>query len=151
MKSYALPIRFGIAASGCLIAYFLILSLLGLHTNIFYSLFNGIITGFSIYEAIKYFKLKKEAAFNYGSGFMAGLITGGIATLIFTIFFALYSTELNPGFLEELSSQWANEFKNFEAIVFLVVAVMGFTTTSVLTLSFMQLFKSFNNLRVKDS
>ena len=49
MKNYALPIRFGIAASGCLIAYFLILSLLGLHTNVFYSLFNGVITGFSIY------------------------------------------------------------------------------------------------------
>ena len=151
MKDYALPIRFGIAASGCLIAYFLILSLLGLHTNVFYSLFNAVTTGFSIYEAIKYYKLKKGSAFNYGSGFVAGLIAGGVATLIFTIFFALYSTELNPGFLEKLSSQWANEFESFEAIVFLVVAIMGFTTTLVLTLSFMQLFKSSNNLKSKDS
>lgn len=151
MKDYALPIRFGIAASGCLIAYFLILSLLGLHTNVFYSLFNAIITGFSIYEAIKYYKLKKGSTFNYGSGFVAGLVAGGVATLIFTIFFALYSTELNPGFLEKLSSQWANEFESFEAIVFLVVAIMGFTTTLVLTLSFMQLFKSSNNLKSKDS
>jgi len=145
MKYYALPIRFGIATSGCLIAYFLILSLLGLHTNIFYSLFNGIITGFGIYEAIKYFKIKKSALFGYSNGFIAGLVTGGVATLIFTIFFALYSTELNPGFLEELSTQWANEYAGFEAIVFLVVAIMGFSTTLVLTLSFMQLFKPSNN------
>ena len=151
MKDYTLPIRFGIAASGCLIAYFLILSLLGLHTNVFYSLFNVVITGFSIYEAIKYYKLKKGRAFKYGSGFVAGLVAGGVATLIFTIFFALYSTELNPGFLEKLSSQWANEFESFEAIVFLVVAIMGFTTTLVLTLSFMQLFKSSNNLKSKNS
>jgi predicted membrane metal-binding protein len=145
MKYYALPIRFGIATSGCLIAYFLILSLLGLHTNIFYSLFNGIITGFGIYEAIKYFKIKKSALFTYSNGFISGLVTGGVATLVFTIFFALYSTELNPGFLEELSTQWANEYASFEAIIFLVVAIMGFSTTLVLTLSFMQLFKPSNN------
>lgn len=145
MKNYALPIRFGIAASGCLIAYFLILSLLGLHTNVFYSLFNGVITGFSIYEAIKYYKIKKGSAFKYSTGFMAGLVTGGVATLIFTLFFALYSTELSPGFLEELSTKWASTYESFEAIVFLVVATMGFVTSLVLTLSFMQLFKSTNN------
>ncbi|AZQ60086.1 DUF4199 domain-containing protein [Maribacter sp. MJ134] len=151
MKNYALPIRFGIAASGCLIAYFLILSLLGVHTNVFYSLFNAVVTGFAIYEAIKYYKLKKGASFSYGNGFMAGLITGGVATLIFTLFFALYATELNPGFLEELSTKWAKEYESFEAIVFLVVAVMGFSTTLVLTLSFMQLFKSSNNLESKSA
>ncbi|SIP95950.1 DUF4199 domain-containing protein [Maribacter ulvicola] len=144
MKNYALPIRFGVAASGCLIAYFLILSLLQLHVNVFYSLFNAVITGFAIYEAIKYYKLEKGTAFAYSGGFMAGLITGGVATLIFTLFFAVYSTELQPGFLEELSTKWANTYRSFEAIVFLVVAVMGFTSTLVLTLTFMQLFKTSN-------
>lgn len=149
MNHYALPIRFGVAASGCLIAYFLVLSLLGLHVNVFYSLFNAVITGFAIYEAIKFYKLKKGNAFNYTGGFMAGLITGGVATLIFTLFFALYSTELQPGFLEELSTKWANNYKSFEAIVFLVVATMGFTTSLVLTLAFMQLFKTSNTTKIK--
>ena len=144
MYRFALPVRFGIAASGSLIAYFLILSLLGLHTNVFFSLFNSVITGFAIYEAIKYYKIKKGADFTYTGGFTAGLVTGGVATLIFTLFFALYSTELQPGFLEELSTKWANEYRSFEAIVFFVVAVMGFSTTIVLTLTFMQLFKSQN-------
>ena len=147
MYRFALPVRFGIAASGSLIAYFLILSLLGLHTNVFFSLFNSVITGFAIYEAIKYYKIKKGPDFTYSGGFTAGLVTGGIATLIFTVFFALYSTELQPGFLEELSTKWANEYRSFEAIVFFVVAVMGFSTTIVLTLSFMQLFKSRNTPR----
>jgi hypothetical protein len=149
MDNFALPVRFGIAASGSLIAYFLILSLLGLHTNVFYSLFNGVITGFAIYEAIKYYKLKEGSNFRYSGGFMAGLTTGGVATLIFTLFFALYSEELQPGFLEELSTKWANNYRSFEAIVFLVVAVMGFSTTIVLTLSFMQLFKSSNTTKIK--
>jgi hypothetical protein len=147
MKNFTLPIRFGIATSGSLIAYFLILSLLDLHTNVFFSLFNGVITGFGIYEAIKYYKLQNVNSFNYSTGFTTGLTTGGMATIVFTIFFAIYSTELNPGFLEILSSQWASEYESFEAIVFFVVAVMGFSTTVVLTLTFMQLFKSSNNLQ----
>ena len=142
MKKIALPIRFGFAASGSLIAYFLVLSLVGLHTNIFYSLFNGVITGFAIYETIKYFQLQEKEQFNYGAGFKAGLITGFVATILFTIFFAIYATEIAPEFLEQLSTQWFSSYASFEAIVFFTVAIMGFATTVVLTLSFMQLFKT---------
>ncbi|MEL6917208.1 MAG: DUF4199 domain-containing protein [Bacteroidota bacterium] len=151
MKRFALPIRFGIATSGCLIAYFLILSLFGLHTNVFYSLFNGIITGFGIYEAIKYLRLSDANGFNYGKGFSAGVVTGFVATLIFTIFFAFYATEINAAFLEELSSAFFKDFRNFQGIVFFTVAIMGFATTLVLTLSFMQLFKTSNNLKKKSA
>lgn len=151
MKEYALPIRFGIATSGCLIAYFLILSLFGLHTNVFFSLFNGLITAGGIYEAIKYYKLKNPEAFDYGKGFMAGMVTGVVATVIFTFFFALYSTELNSEFLPELSTAFFKDFKNFEAIVFVTVAIMGLATTVVLTLSFMQLFKTSNNLKKRSA
>ncbi|MBT8184409.1 MAG: DUF4199 domain-containing protein [Eudoraea sp.] len=151
MKKFSLPIRFGVATSGSLIAYFLVLSLFDLHTNVFYSLFNGVITGFGIFEAIKYYKIKDREGFNYGSGFTAGMVTGFVATLIFTFFFALYSTEINTGFLEQLSTTFFKDFKNFEGIVFFTVAIMGFATTLVLTLSFMQLFKASNNPRKKSA
>ena|SRR5690606_11765485 len=149
MKQFMLPIRFGIATSGSLIAYFLILSLFGLHTNVFYSLFNGVITGFGIYEAIKYYKIRSGTSFNYGKGFMAGIVTGFIATLIFTIFFAFYATEVNLDFLGELSKVWFKDYHTSAGIVFFTVAIMGFATTLVLTLSFMQLFKASNNLKRK--
>ncbi|MGB5236983.1 MAG: DUF4199 domain-containing protein [Flavobacteriaceae bacterium] len=145
MMRFALPIRFGIATSGSLIAYFLILSLFGLHTNVFFSLFNGVITGFGIYEAIKYFRLEEGNAFTYGSGFKTGIVTGFLATIIFTVFFAFYSTEIDKDFLPALSTAWFRDLRNFEAILFFTVAIMGFATTLVLTLSFMQLFKSSNN------
>ncbi len=145
MMRFALPIRFGIAVSGSLIAYFLVLSLFGLHTNVFYSLFNGVITGFGIYEGIKYERIARGSQFTYAIGFKTGLVIGFVATLIFTAFFALYSTEINQSFLQELSSVWFKDFQNFEAIVFFTVAIMGFATTLVLTLSFMQLFKTSNN------
>jgi len=128
-----------------LIAYFLILSLFGLHTNVYFSLFNAVITGFGIYEAIKYHRLELKDKFNYGSGFAAGIVTGFLATLIFTVFFAFYSTEINPEFLQQLTTRWFNQFRDFQGIVFFTVAIMGFATSLVLTLSFMQLFKSSNN------
>ncbi|KAB7528375.1 DUF4199 family protein [Flagellimonas olearia] len=145
MKNLTLPIRYGIVTSAILIAYFLILSLMGKHTNVFYSLFNGVITGFGIYETIKYTRIRQGKGFSYGSGFTAGITTGFVASLLFTIFFAFYATELNSHFLDELSKVWAKDYKNFQGIVFFTVAVMGFATTLVLTLSFMQLFKSSNN------
>ena len=147
MKNLTLPIRFGIVTSGILMAYFLILSLMGKHTNVFFSLFNGVITGFGIYETIKYTKLRLGKEFNYGKGFTAGITMGFVATLLFTIFFAFYATELNSDFLSELSAVWAKDYENFEGIVFFTVAIMGFATTLVLTLSFMQLFKTSNNLK----
>lgn len=145
MKNLSLPIRFGIVTSACLMAYFLILSLMGKHTNVFFSLFNGVITGLGIYETIKYTKLRLGQDFSYGKGFTAGITTGFVATLLFTIFFAFYSTELSSTFLNELSEVWAKDYSNFEGIVFFTVAIMGFATTLVLTLSFMQLFKTSNN------
>ncbi len=145
MKNLTLPIRFGIVTSVVLLAYFLTLALIEKHTHVFYSLFNAVITGFGIYETIRYTKIKEREKFSYSSGFTAGLTTGFIATFLFTIFFALYSTEINPGFLEELSKVWAKDYKNFEGIVFFTVAIMGFATSVVLTLTFMQHFKISNN------
>ncbi len=145
MKNLTLPIRFGIVTSAVLIAYFLILSLLGKHTNIFYSLFNGIITGFGIYETLKITKLRNGGKLNYGVGFTSGVTTGVVATVLFTIFFAIYSTELNSSFLAKLSEVWSKDYANFQGIVFFTVAIMGIATSLVLTLTFMQLFKSSNN------
>lgn len=145
MMRFSLPIRFGIATSGSLVGYFLLLSLVDLHTNVFYSLFNGVITGFGIYEAIKYRKIELQEDFNYGIGFKTGIITGFVATLIFTVFFAVYAEEIAPDFLKQLTTAWFNNYQSFEAIVFFTVAIMGFATTLVLTLTFMQLFKASRN------
>ena len=121
-----------------------------MHTNIFYSLFNGVIMGFGIYEAIKYRRIEEGQTFNYNKGFSTGIVTGFIATLIFTSFFAIYTTEINSIFLVQLSEQWFQNLR-FEGIVFFTVAIMGFATSIVLTLSFMQLFKASNNISLLES
>lgn len=142
MKNFTLPIRFGIVMSACLIAYFLILALFNLHTNPLFSLFNGVITGFGIYEAIKYHKLEKGKVFTYSGGFTVGLVAGFIAALSFTLFFTLYATEINPDFLKELLTVFKGDYNVHVGLVAFVVAIMGFATTVVITLTCMQLFKN---------
>jgi len=175
VKKIVLSIRFGIAISGSLIAYFLILSLFNAHTSPIYSLFNCVIVAFGIYEAIKSFKLSEGDKFSYTQGFTIGIISGFVATIIFTVFFAFYVKEIDTDFsirfLESFNRNEIiyysnsesnyfefmdnlNEAKELEGgIAILVVIVilssaliMGFLTTLVLTLIFMPLFMRSNKI-----
>ena len=142
MNKFTLPIRFAVALTTSLIAYFLVLSLFGLHTNPFFSLFNGVITGFAIFEAIRYRRIELGKEYDYASGFSVGITTGFISTILFTVFMAIYSTEINPDFLNELVADFANNYDVGIATFAFIVLLMGLATSVVLTLTFMQLFKN---------
>ncbi|MEW7278740.1 DUF4199 domain-containing protein [Aquimarina sp. 2201CG1-2-11] len=141
MKKSTIPVKYGILIALGLIIYFLLLSLFGVQTNPIYSLGNGIIVGIGLYKAMKNYKLEKQHNFEYQKGFMAGLLTGFNATLIFTSFFAIYVTNINTSFLPEMLANWSSHYHVGVGIVVFVAAIMGFATTFVLTLSFMQLLK----------
>jgi hypothetical protein len=146
MKNLILPIRFGIVISAALIAYFLLLALIGWHTRPLFSLFNGVITAFGIYTAIKYYKMEQGEEFSYAKGFTLGIITGFTATILFSVFFLLYATELNPSFLSELLTVFKKDYNVHIGLVTFVVAIMGFATTVVITLTCMQYFKKSWNV-----
>ncbi|MGI0105437.1 DUF4199 domain-containing protein [Salinimicrobium sp. WS361] len=141
MKRSSVPLIYGIYIAIALIGYFLLLSLFDLHQNPAYSVFNMVITGGGIFLAIKKYRDKKLGKFKYQKGFMAGITAGFVATVIFTGFFAVYTSELNPGFQEELITMWETDwFVNIGMLVF-TVALMGFATSLVVTLAIMQLYK----------
>lgn len=147
MKNQAIPIRYGLLIAAALIIYFLLLSLLGLHTNPIFSLFNGIITGAGIYLCIKNYQEHKGIKFKYQKGFMAGIISGFLATFIFTLFFGIYATNFDANFITEILEGWQKDNNTSIAMLLFVVATMGFATSLVLTLAFMQLFKSSWNTK----
>jgi predicted membrane metal-binding protein len=149
MKKLILPLRFAIAISGCLIAYFLLLALMGLHTNPIFSFLNAGITAFGIFEAIRFYKLEQGENFDYSKGFTVGILTGFISTLIFTIFFAVYATELDKEFLPALLEIVDREYDDSIGIISFVVAIMGFATSVVITLTAMQYFKKSWNIPQK--
>ena len=141
MKRIFLPLRYGIIMSCLLIGYFLLLSTINLHTRPMFSLFNGLIVGLGIFYAIKLRKQNSNSTFNYSTGFSTGIASGFIATLIFTGFMLLYVTEINPDFIHALLTSWDNHINvNVGSFIF-VVALMGFSTTVVLSLTVMQYFK----------
>ncbi|WAC01254.1 DUF4199 domain-containing protein [Lacinutrix neustonica] len=146
MKNITLPIRFGLVMSASLIAFFLFLALFNLHTNPIFSLGNGLIIGFGIFETIRYHKLEKGKNFSYSSGFTVGILSGFIATIVFTVFFLIYATEINPDFLLELLTVFERDYQVGIGLVVFVVAIMGFSTTVVLTLTGMQYFKNSGNM-----
>jgi len=147
MKKSSIPVRYGLAISIGLIAYFLICSLFGIHINPIYSLFNNVIMGIGMYTALKQYRLHSDGKFNYQKGFLIGLLTGFYASVIFTIFFAIYSTEINPEFLNQLLPMWRGTYSTSTGMIIFAVAVMGIATTLVLTLTFMQLLKDSWNLK----
>lgn len=149
MKNISLPIRYGIVTGIVLIAYFLLLDLFDKSTNPVYSFFNAAITAFGIYEVIYISKIKSPSTFTYVEGFKNGIITGFVATVVFTIFFLIYATEVNDMFVDQLLQTVKRNFDIDVGIVTFIVAIMGFATTVVSALTVMQLFKNSNNIPSK--
>lgn len=145
-KSFSVALKYGLYVTAALIAYFLVLKLVELHENPWLRLFNGIIMASGIYYAIKYFKLMAGVNFSYVDGFKTGLITGFLATIMFTAFMAIYMFHLDTAFTERLLKDWFENYDNGTGILVFVVLIEGLASTVVLTLTFMQLFKKSHNL-----
>lgn len=140
MKSSAIPLRYGVILGIILIAYFWILSVFDLHTYVWFSLLNAVFTSVAVFLATKDFKIHKQN-FKYHKGFVAGLKTGFLGTLIFTVFFAVYASNIDPNFIDQLLVQYNVNYNSELALVIFTVGMMGVVTTFIATLSCMQLFK----------
>ncbi|MCP9198920.1 DUF4199 domain-containing protein [Gramella sp. GC03-9] len=150
MKNLKIPILYGIIIAVLLIAFFLLLSVFGLHVNPVYSIFNGVIMAVGLWFALQAYRKDKGNKFKYQKGFSMIFITGINATVIFVIFFGLYATEFNPGFLDQMINMWATFYNTNIGIVLFTIAMMGISTSVVLALAYMQLFKdSWNTKEAK--
>lgn len=145
MRNLSSPVIYGLLTAGALIAYFLILSIFGLHTNPAYGIFNLVLHGGGIYLAVTKYKHESGPKFKFRKGFMVGLSTGWIATAVFTAFFAIYMSELNPGFQEELITMWETDWFINAGMIIATVALMGFAATFPLTYIWVQLYKATQN------
>lgn len=132
--------RYGIGIAIVLIAYFLILKLVGLHQYPVLSSLNGLIFGAGLYMAMKKYSSRKNN-FKYEKGFEVGLLSGGIASIIFTIFMAIYMYQIDTEFAANIMDAWSLEYDMGTLMLLLSILIMGFSTTLVLTLAFMQLLK----------
>ncbi len=138
--------RYGIWIAAILIIYFLILKLVGLHQYPILSAFNGLIFGLGIYLALKKYKSQKNN-FKFEKGFEVGLFSGGIASLLFTVFMAIYMYQIDSEFAAGILKTWGLEYDLGTFMLLLTILIMGFATTLILTLAFMQLLKKSWNTK----
>ncbi|MBT8264874.1 MAG: DUF4199 domain-containing protein [Muriicola sp.] len=131
---------YGTGTAIVLVAYFLLTKLIGLHQYPVLSAANGVIIGAGIFFALKKYKTVVEV-FKYQDGFQLGLFTGGLATIIFSTFMALYIFIVDTEFAKAILDSWNLNFNKGSLILIISLVIMGFSTTFVLTLSFMQLLK----------
>ena len=133
-------LKYGIGIAIALIAYFLLTKVLGLHQYPVLSAANAVIFGAGILLAMKTYKANKSN-FKYEQGFQLGLFTGGIATILFAIFMSVYIFMIDTQFAHAILDSWGLNFNKGALIVIVSLVMMGFSTTLVLTLAFMQLLK----------
>lgn len=133
-------IRYGIVITVVLIAYFLLSKLVGLHNYPVFSALNGVIFGAGILMAMKKYK-SQHHRFKYQKGFQTGLFTGGIATILFAVFMAVYMYQIDSEFSQNIIDSWRLNYESGTAMILASLVLMGFSTTLVLSLAFMQLLK----------
>lgn len=132
--------KYGIGIAVALIAFFLLTKLVGLHKYPILSAVNGLIFGYGIFSVLKNYKSSTDR-FQYQDGFQVGLFTGGLATIIFTVFMAVYIFQIDSQFAEAVLDSWNLNINKGSLILVISLFIMGFSTTFVLTLAFMQLLK----------
>lgn len=133
-------IKYGLGIAVILIAYFLITKAMGLHKFPILSALNGVIYGGGILLAMKNYKLS-TSEFKYEKGFQVGLICGVIATIIFVAFMAIYIFQFDTEFANNILDSWGLNYNKGTLMLLVTLAIMGFSTSLVLTLAFMQLLK----------
>jgi len=144
--SAKVSIKYGLITTILLVAYFLILKVIGLHNNPWFRMSNGLFVALGIYIAIKNYKLISGTTFNYINGFKTGLLTGFLATFLFALFMAIYMFHLDVEFMNSLLKDWFQDYNYGGGILIFIILIEGMSSTTILTLTFMQIFKNSKNL-----
>ncbi|MBW2960369.1 DUF4199 domain-containing protein [Mesonia aestuariivivens] len=143
MKS--ISVKYGLGIGVLLIIVFLILSIFNLHLKPFYSAINIAVMGIGLYLAIRVckneFQKDQLKSFTYQKGFSVGVVTGFISTIIFSVFFAIYASNIEPGFIDKMLVNWNAGYEVGVGTTSFIVFLMGLATTVVLSLSLMQIMK----------
>jgi hypothetical protein len=129
-----------------LIIYFLIINTLGFAAQSYLSFFNAVIVGIGIFFVIRDTHKNKDE-FKYFDGFIAGVKSGFVATLIFTVFMAIYLFEIDPELAQELKKQITTAGDGIEFALLLFILLSGFATSIVTPLLILPLYKKSWNTR----
>jgi cytochrome bd-type quinol oxidase subunit 2 len=96
-----IPENYGLKTAVGLMAYFLLMQLVGLSHHVELRLLNLLVLVGGIYLALKKFKNTHEDHMNYFRGLVTGVATGAIASVVFALFLFIYM-KLDPSLLKSV-------------------------------------------------
>jgi hypothetical protein len=136
--------KYSVFMALALIVYFLIINKIGYGAKSYLSLFNAVIVGIGIFFVIRDVH-KNTIKFKYLDGFVAGIKSGFVATLIFTVFMAIYLFEIDPALAQQLKKQIATAGEEIEFALLLSILLSGVATSIVTPLLILPIYmKSWN-------
>lgn len=130
-------IRYGIYLFVSLVAFFLLMKLLGLAEIVGLRYFNFLILLVVLYLALSEYKKKSNGVMTYFRGLGLGVVTSLVGAIPFAVFIGIYLGVLDPGLMETIRDQWSayatyiNPF-SLSFVVALEGAISGFLTSYVL-------------------
>ncbi len=139
-------IKYGLYLGITLIAYFVLIDLLGQADKIYFSFVNAILTAGSLYLAMRDVYKHEQEEFKYMDGFQAALVAGLIGSTIFTVFMAIYFFEIRPELADDIMAQITVPGSSKMALV-LFVFLSGVATSVVSALIIIPIFKKSWNTR----
>jgi hypothetical protein len=138
--------KYSILMGLALIVYFLIINTLGFATQSYLSIFNAVIVGVGIFYVIRDTHKNKDE-FDYFEGFVAGIKSGFVATLIFTVFMAIYLFEIDLELAQELKKQITTAGDGVEFALLIFILLSGFATSTVTPLLILPFYQKSWNTR----
>ena len=96
-----IPENYGLKIAGGLIAFFLLMKILGLAHIYELRFLNVFIQVGGIYFALKKFKETHDEHMNYFRALVTGVATGAVSSVIFAFFLFIYLT-VDPGFMQDI-------------------------------------------------
>ena len=146
MKYSKMSIRYGVRIALALIAYFLLMRVSGLLEVYWLRLLNGVIMGYGIYKVVQACKIESQEYFSSFEAFAAGIRSGVLATFIFVVFVFVYMFLIDPAFSSKMMQIVGWETTNPIRMILIVILIEGIGSSVVLSLTFIQLFKTSNNI-----
>ncbi|TPE42529.1 DUF4199 domain-containing protein [Pontibacter mangrovi] len=98
-------LKYGLLTAAGLIAYFLLMKLLGLTHIIELRFLNGVIMAVGVVLAIKAYKELVQGNISYFKGLVTGFITAVVGTVVFSAFMLIYVKTGGKELVEALSAE----------------------------------------------
>lgn len=139
--------KISLAVTAILIIYFMAVALMGGANQVYLSFLNAPIVAIGLYLIIRNIYREQPSNFRYMDGFLSGLASGFLISVLFTAFMALYLLEINPELIQQMNTSLpiATGTSVFGLLLFIFLS--GVSTAIVSSLLIIPIFKQSWNTK----